>query len=244
MGQIYTLGIRAEADLAEGATAEGAAADLRDARNNAAALLARMRSLADEVRSRRPFFDVQAQAWLATCVSEWQRGEGTSDPDRWATAAAAWDDLHVPYRRAYALMREGQAALAHRDRVRARSSLTTAHAIASELGAEPLRRSIEQLVARAGGRRTRRTGIAARGSDLSTRELEVLRLIAAGQSDGEIAETLYISKKTASVHVAHIKSKLGARSRVEIATQALALGVPAVPVQQPRGSILGGDPTA
>jgi len=100
-----------------------------------------------------------------------------------------------------------------------------AHAIASELGAAPLRRSIEELAARAGGGSGRGPRTAGRGSDLSTRELEVLRLIAAGQSDGEIAETLFISKKTASVHVAHIKSKLGARSRVEIATQGLALGL-------------------
>ncbi|GAA1813809.1 LuxR C-terminal-related transcriptional regulator [Agromyces neolithicus] len=60
---------------------------------------------------------------------------------------------------------------------------------------------------------------------LSARELEVLGLIADGRSDGEIATELYISKKTASVHVAHIKDKLGVGSRVEIATEGIRRGL-------------------
>lgn len=52
----------------------------------------------------------------------------------------------------------------------------------------------------------------ARGSrDLSPRELEVLALVADGRSDGEIAAELFLSKKTARAHVAHIKNKLGVR---------------------------------
>jgi predicted ATPase/DNA-binding CsgD family transcriptional regulator len=61
--------------------------------------------------------------------------------------------------------------------------------------------------------------------DLSPRELEVLILVADGRSDGEIAAELFISKKTASAHVAHIKDKLGAESRVEIAVAAIRLGL-------------------
>jgi predicted ATPase/DNA-binding CsgD family transcriptional regulator len=57
--------------------------------------------------------------------------------------------------------------------------------------------------------------------DLTPREQEVLALVASGMSDGEIATSLVISKKTASVHVASIKAKLGASSRVEVATIAL-----------------------
>ncbi len=52
---------------------------------------------------------------------------------------------------------------------------------------------------------------------LTTREREVLALLADGCSDGEIARRLYISPKTASVHVANIKGKLGADSRVHLA---------------------------
>jgi predicted ATPase/DNA-binding CsgD family transcriptional regulator len=57
--------------------------------------------------------------------------------------------------------------------------------------------------------------------NLTPREQEVLALVASGMSDGEIAASLVISKKTASVHVANIKAKLGASSRVEVATIAL-----------------------
>jgi predicted ATPase/DNA-binding CsgD family transcriptional regulator len=61
--------------------------------------------------------------------------------------------------------------------------------------------------------------------DLSPREFEVLVLIADGRSDGEIAAELFISKKTASVHVAHIKDKFGVASRVEIAMEGVRLGL-------------------
>ena len=57
--------------------------------------------------------------------------------------------------------------------------------------------------------------------NLTPREQEVLALVASGRSDGEIATSLVISKKTVSVHVASIKTKLGASSRVEVATIAL-----------------------
>jgi DNA-binding CsgD family transcriptional regulator len=57
--------------------------------------------------------------------------------------------------------------------------------------------------------------------NLTPREQEVLALVASGMSDGEIATSLVISKKTVSVHVTSIKAKLGASSRVEVATIAL-----------------------
>ena len=60
--------------------------------------------------------------------------------------------------------------------------------------------------------------------ELTPREREVLTLVAAGRSDGQIAEQLFISKSTAAVHVANIKGKLGATSRVEIATTAIEQG--------------------
>jgi predicted ATPase/DNA-binding CsgD family transcriptional regulator len=62
--------------------------------------------------------------------------------------------------------------------------------------------------------------------NLTPREQEVLALVASGMSDGEIATSLVISKKTVSVHVASIKSKLGASSRVEVATIALRESLP------------------
>ena len=49
-------------------------------------------------------------------------------------------------------------------------------------------------------------------------------LVADGRTDGEIADALFISKKTASVHVANVKGKLGASSRVEMAMLARGIG--------------------
>jgi DNA-binding NarL/FixJ family response regulator len=57
--------------------------------------------------------------------------------------------------------------------------------------------------------------------NLTPREQQVLALVASGMSDGEIATSLVITKKTVSVHVTSIKAKLGASSRVEVATIAL-----------------------
>lgn len=68
------------------------------------------------------------------------------------------------------------------------------------------------------GEEQRSAATAGRGRhDLTPREREVLALVAEGRSDGEIAEALFISEKTASVHVASIRGKLGASSRVEMA---------------------------
>jgi DNA-binding NarL/FixJ family response regulator len=60
---------------------------------------------------------------------------------------------------------------------------------------------------------------------LSPRELEVLSLVAAGRTNGQIARELFISPKTAGVHVTHILDKLGVNSRVEAAIVAARAGI-------------------
>ena len=62
---------------------------------------------------------------------------------------------------------------------------------------------------------------------LTPRELEVLRLMAAGRTNREIGAALFISEKTVSVHVSHVLAKLGATNRAEAATVAHRLGVTA-----------------
>lgn len=82
----------------------------------------------------------------------------------------------------------------------------------------------------------RSTSVKRAGRDeLTAREREVLDLVVAGRTDGEIAEALFISPKTASVHVANIKGKLGAGSRVEIATLAMLRGLAEPSVDGDRG---------
>jgi len=60
---------------------------------------------------------------------------------------------------------------------------------------------------------------------LTAREIEVLRLIAQGYTNAEIAERLVISVKTVETHKAHIMDKLGRRSRVELVRYALEKGL-------------------
>ena len=146
----------------------------------------------------------------------------------------------MPYRAAVALARAGEALLLVRGpREEATTHLRAAHAAASELGASPLRSSIEAIGARARLDLARPAEVgepviaaesataakASRGPaeilGLSAREWEVLELVAAGRSNAEIAETLFISPKTASVHVTHILDKLGVNNRVEAATIAV-----------------------
>ena len=82
-------------------------------------------------------------------------------------------------------------------------------------------------LASAAGDQSHGPEVRARGyrHDLTPREREVLALVAAGRSDGDIARALFISKKTAGVHVSNIKGKLGAESRVEIAIIAQRRGM-------------------
>ncbi|HME64412.1 MAG TPA: response regulator transcription factor, partial [Streptosporangiaceae bacterium] len=100
---------------------------------------------------------------------------------------------------------------------------------ADALGARPLRRVLDDLARRA------RIGTAPDLPDgavlasLTSREREVLRLIAAGRSNREIASVLFIAPKTASVHVSNILGKLGAASRTEAAAIAHREGLAAEP---------------
>jgi DNA-binding NarL/FixJ family response regulator len=61
---------------------------------------------------------------------------------------------------------------------------------------------------------------------LTDRESEVIGLVAAGWSNQQIADALFITRKTASVHVSNILGKFGVRNRGEAAAVAHRLGVP------------------
>jgi len=140
-------------------------------------------------------------------------------------AAGAWEAVSEPYPLARTLLHAAEAALADGDRDGAADRLHRAAGLAAGLGAEPLTEEIALLARRAGIRMASPGDTAADGGDfgLTARELEVLRLVAAGRSNREIAAELFISPKTASVHVSNILGKLGAASRGEAAAKAHAL---------------------
>ena len=69
------------------------------------------------------------------------------------------------------------------------------------------------------------SGRATAPGGLSPREIEVLRLVAEGRSNGEIAQQLFITRKTAGVHVSNLLAKLGVSSRLEAAAIAHRSGL-------------------
>jgi DNA-binding NarL/FixJ family response regulator len=113
-------------------------------------------------------------------------------------------------------------ALAARDRERARRVLEFVAERAAEAGALTEQQVAEQRL-RALGVRTWRRGAATRG--LTDREREIVRLIANGASNPEIAQRLFLSRKTVERHVSNLLKKVGARNRAELAARVAELEV-------------------
>ena len=139
-------------------------------------------------------------------------------------AAAAWERIGEPYPLACALLRGAEAALAGADRDGAAQRLRRAADLADGLGARPLRDETGVLSRsariRPAGKTAGPTLAAGTPLGLTAREYEVLRLVADGRSNPEIAARLFISAKTASVHVSNILAKVGVASRGEAAAEA------------------------
>ena len=111
--------------------------------------------------------------------------------------------------------RLGAAALIEATRLlarRARIALSEAP-VAGDAGAGGRPDGGPSIDAGSGGRTVGPVRPVAATHTLSAREIEVLRLVAAGRSNGEIGEQLFISRKTAGVHVTHILDKLGVSNR-------------------------------
>ncbi|MFD1366956.1 AAA family ATPase [Actinoplanes sichuanensis] len=140
--------------------------------------------------------------------------------ERWQATVEAWRVDGQPYQLAGALLALAEASAA--DRSAAAAALTEAAALATALGARPLCEAIDILARRLG---IRNSAVPAASPEvLTAREREVLRLVAEGHSNGRIAERLFISPKTASVHVSRIIAKLAVTNRVEAAAVAHRLG--------------------
>ncbi|MEU9887034.1 AAA family ATPase [Sphaerisporangium sp. NPDC051011] len=146
-------------------------------------------------------------------------------------AEAAWRRLGRPYPQARALTDIAAAAAEAGDRDTASARLAEAHTIASALGARPMVTEIEALGRRVGTTFSSESVPAQPGdtshaaTDLTPRETEVLRLVAAGRSNRDIAAELFISAKTVSVHVSNILAKLGVSTRGEATAAAYRLSL-------------------
>jgi DNA-binding CsgD family transcriptional regulator len=125
-----------------------------------------------------------------------------------ATACAA------PYERALTLLAQAELRVAQQRRDDATALLDEVRAILTPLGANPALARADALAAKLGATHT---SAPAYPADLSAREVEVLRLIAAGRTNREIADALFLSPGTVNVHVTHILTKTNSTNRTEAA---------------------------
>ncbi|MEU6508185.1 AAA family ATPase [Streptomyces sp. NPDC046942] len=178
-----------------------------------------------EGRTRGP----EGEAWLARAEAEWATAVSGPDPAAWAKAVAAFGYGDV-YEQARCRVRFAEALLAGRHRTEAAEQIRLARETAARLGAAPLLERIDAL-----SRRDHQAAAAdaAPTVSLTARERDVLRLLARGRSNRQIGEELFITGKTASVHVSNILAKLGAASRTEAVAIAYRTGLIA---PEPAGS--------
>jgi DNA-binding CsgD family transcriptional regulator/tetratricopeptide (TPR) repeat protein len=227
---LYALGMRVEADRAELARARHPGQPAPDD-GTATALLERLdQAVAGPAGAGIP----ELAAWHTLGLAERTRQPGQPDPAAWAAAVTSWERLGQPYRAAYAGFRQAEALLAAGDRESAAVVLGPAAEVTGRLGARPLDTEVRALARRARLDLTPHVGAPAVATGASTpaeqlgltpREAEVLALVAAGRSNRQIAQALFISPKTASVHVSNILAKLGVAGRVEAAAIAHRLGL-------------------
>jgi DNA-binding CsgD family transcriptional regulator/tetratricopeptide (TPR) repeat protein len=158
------------------------------------------------------------------------------DPAAWSVPAETLTALGLKYPAAYARLHEAESWLLAGDREAATTALAAAGEMAQAMGANHLIEETDAL-GRRGRLRAATVGPlpdAVDGDDpaqalgLTPRELEVLLLVAEGRTNKEIGATLFMSEKTASVHVSRILAKLDVGGRVEAAAVAHRLGLTAV----------------
>jgi len=230
--EMCALGVRALADEYEAAPVKSRRIDVDKFRRLGAALVEEAGRLVVPVPGsvRLP---PRSIAFVALCRAEETRLR-TSDPDAWYVAAQGWSEASEPYFVAYCRWREAEATLAGRSgRRRAGAALRDAWRICREIGAPPLQARVESLARRArvtlddvdaGSEESARRTVA-EDLGLTARETEVLAAVARGRTDRQIADELYISKKTVSVHVSNILRKLDVANRGEAAEVAQRAGM-------------------
>ena len=218
----HAIGLRAIVDRAVSDRPTRGAAPTEPSKNHqiARSMLAEAERLQREATPEHGDASPMITTALALCRAETARVDG-DDPSPWALAAEEFGSVGDRYHRAYCRFREAEARLAHRgDRKVATVVLVEAWRSARDLGARRLVERCERLAERANIRlddpRAHDASPKARVAadlGLTNREVEVMELLARNYTDAEIADELFISKKTASVHVSNILRKLDVPDR-------------------------------
>jgi len=133
-------------------------------------------------------------------------------------AAAGWRARRRFWEGTWALLDQASLAIKARRLAGGAALAREARSLADRAGARTIVAEADRLLAAAAGHRP-----AEPWAPLTAREFEVARLVAAGQTNREIAAALFLSPKTVAAHVEHILTKLGAGRRAEIAAWVAAL---------------------
>jgi DNA-binding CsgD family transcriptional regulator len=229
---LFALAMAAAANRADRARAHRDAATVMAAEHDGDQLFEQLQAHAS---ADSPARGPELAVVVVQCRAERARLHGSADPNAWAAVAACWHALDQPYEASRARFRQAEALLASRaPRIQVEEVLGAALAVATQLGAAPLRRELESLAQRGRLRLPALTKpaaaepeptSAARSLGLTRREAEVLQLVAAGRTNRQIGQALFITEKTASLHVSHILTKLGVAGRGEAAAIAHRLGL-------------------
>jgi DNA-binding CsgD family transcriptional regulator len=228
-GPLLVLALRACADLAEQARADRNAEALTTAQRRAHRLSDLYLAMKPDPFAAGPLRPTAAgdhASWQA----EGSRLRGESDPRSWEQAATTWDALTRPHRAAYARWRQAEALLA---RPGGRSAATEVLQTAARQAAQhiPLSDAIHDLARRARidvnppAPADQREHPVPPAFGLTDRELAVLELLGQGKTNSEIGAALFITRKTASVHVTNILRKLDVTTRVQAAAVAERAGL-------------------
>ncbi len=156
-------------------------------------------------------------------------GDAPAAAEHLERAVALHREIAVPFERAQIELRAGIALAAAGAREEALERLSAAYRTARKLGAQPLAGAAAREVAALGESVAQRLGSraeqAAAGVRLTRRELQVLRHVAVGRTNREIAQELFISQRTVDMHVRNLLGKLECRSRGEASHRAGELGL-------------------
>jgi DNA-binding NarL/FixJ family response regulator len=150
-------------------------------------------------------------------------------PDHFEQALELFRSVDAPFERAHIQARAGVALAAAGEREAGIELLIDAYRTFRKLGARPFWLQVAADLEALGEQVDRRLGrLAAHELDnggLTRRELEVLRLVAVGRTNREIARDLFLSPRTVEMHVRNVLSKLECRSRTEATSKAHELGL-------------------
>jgi DNA-binding NarL/FixJ family response regulator len=165
----------------------------------------------------------EAMAALSHALGETALLDGSAEQaaGQFTRALALLRGVDAPFDRAESERRAAAALAALGRREEAVEHLVAAHRTARRLGARPLLERLAGSLAALGERAEQRPG----DGTLTRREVEVVRLVAMGHSNREIARELFLSPRTVEMHVGSILLKLDCRSRTDAARRAGELGL-------------------